>query len=481
MLRSTAFAIVLLSGTAIAQHAVDAGRRYPITAPIQDAGTFDLDTMIWLSPQAAGALSASGLTVYNNTCTWTGGSYYTGTGSCEDYIDEGEIPGPDNTTFTGLGTSVDNLITSFKFGYCTKFASPDIKIGFYDTLGGQCGGYVLHGTAPATPLSSNPNLVGYFPLSGQLPGSPGGNQLACWLVTIATGSNAFCLKSEGDGVWNNNVDLDLFNWSFQMDDPQTAGVGGTSGIIEAGEPVNSPGGYPGGVNGSCTYNIPCGTDYYSPQVPGNPGGVNCGHGLNTDDGFWVNIDGDPAGDTVNTGAQCFAAQPGGTNCYWFNGYPTHAFASFYLVLNSSGACAGCTGNITSYCSQTLPTVTQGCTSTISSTGVPDVDNPAPFNVTCTGLNVGVNAILFYGLNGPAATVWSPESMLCVKAPTRRTGPNNTGGTAGLCDGAVTRDMNAVLAGTVVAGQQINVQVWERDPSSAKTTQQSAALQFVMCP
>jgi hypothetical protein len=26
-----------------------------------------------------------------------------------------------------------------------------------------------------------------------------------------------------------------------------------------------------------------------------------------------------------------------------------------------------------------------------------------------------------------------------------------------------------------------VQVWQRDPVSSKTTQQSAALQFVMCP
>jgi hypothetical protein len=39
----------------------------------------------------------------------------------------------------------------------------------------------------------------------------------------------------------------------------------------------------------------------------------------------------------------------------------------------------------------------------------------------------------------------------------------------------------LLSGLVVAGQQVNVQVWQRDPTSSKTTQQSAALQFVMCP
>jgi hypothetical protein len=477
MLRTPSIAVCIAAvcSSALAQHRLDASNSYPITVPIQDAGTFDLDTMSWISPQAAGVLNASSLTVYNNTCTWTGAAHYTGTGSCEDYIDEGEIPGPDNANFTGLGATTDNLITSFKFGYCTKFTSPDIKIGFYDTLGGACAGYVLNGFGPSVPLSTNPNLVGYFSLAGQLPGSPGNNQLACWTVTVATGTSAFCLKSEGDGVWDDDVDLDRFNWSFQMDDPQTAAVGGTSGIIESGEPVNAPGGYPGGVDSSCTYNIPCGVDYWA--FPAQ----NCGHGLNTDDGFWVNIDGDPEGDGVNTGVQCFAAQQGGTDCYWFNGYPTHAFASFYLVLNSSGACAGCTGNISSYCPQTAPTVTQGCTSSISSSGIPDIDNPAPFTVTCSGLNAGVNAILFYGLHGPKTTVWSTESSLCVKAPTKRTGVSDTGGTLGQCNGSVSRDMNALLSGLVVAGQMVNVQVWQRDPASSKTTQQSAALQFVMCP
>lgn len=475
MLRSTLIAAgaVLLCGASYAQQ-LDRSDMHPIARPAKDAGVFNLATNRWMKPAAEQQFRANSMTVFNNTCTWTGGGFYTQTASCEDTIDEGRIPG-------GLGgnnppgSSADNAINFFQIGYCTNFATGlvDIKVGFYDTLGGGCVGGI-----PPTPAAGG--LAGlaaaYFALPpAVMPGdvTPGGANVTCWIIGFNVGNGGFCMQSDGDGVFDNVEALDQFNWSFQMDNIEVAGTA-PSGVILSGEPSTSP-------VGGCTYNIPCGTDFFSSTVP-------CGHGLGSEDQYWSNVDQDPGGDTVNTGVVCLNGPGAGTNCYWFGGYPGNPFAGLWLVLGSAGSCAGCTNAATNYC--TSGTTTNNCNATIALTsGIASPRNLAPATITVSGAEGAKTGLVFYGL-APAATPWgTTSSFLCVKAPTQRTPAQNTGGTANACNGTMSVDLNAAIAaqgGTVVgqpafAGMVVRLQGWFRDPPNPKTTSLSNGLALTLCP
>jgi hypothetical protein len=481
-----------LCSAAQAQQALDASRLYPITVQPKDAGTFNVNTRRWMSPARAAQQAATTYTIYNNTCTWTGGAFYTGTGSCETYIDEGEIPGPGNAHFIaegGTGATHTNNVVMFQFAYCTNFAVPEIKIGFYDTLGGRCSGLVPP-TGPSSPTLAeqacpagitasgiNPSGTAYYDVGGLgLPGAttPGGTGITCWVLNAFLGNSGFCIQSEGDGAWNNVPDLDRFNWSWEMDNVLMSGAA-VSGLVISGDPAT-----PGPVAfGGCTYNIPCNMDALT--------GAPCGTGRGADDGFWINIDGDKPDGTSNTGVSCVSAPTAGTNCYFFNGYPGNPFASFWMVLFANGDCSGVSPQVTDC--QTAPTALQSCDSVASTVGLPSAANAAPFTVTFSALNAGVNATVFYGLSGAVSVPWSPQSRLCVKSPTQRLdgvpgASGSTGGT-GSCNGSLSLDFNSVIQnagwlGTpMAAGQRVDMQGWQRDPASPKHTNLTDALTFVV--
>jgi hypothetical protein len=500
MLRSTLIAAgaAVLSSAGFAQQTLDASKVYPITSPVKDAGVFNLNTRRWMSPAKVQAhQNAVGVQfIFDNTCTWAGGAFYTGTGSCETYIDEGEIPGADNLPFIaegGTGASATNNVVLFQFGYCTNFAVPDLKIGFYDTLGGQCGGLApaTGPNDPSLPAQACPAGVSAAGINAQgtpyynvgllgLPGdaTPGGTGISCWLFGAFLGNNGFCMKSEGDGVWDNVADQDRFNWSWEMDNAIVAGTA-ASGIIISGEPAATSTHVPPLQFGGCTYNLGCNLDPLT--------GAICGTGRGADDGFWINVDGDRPDGTSNTGVACLSAPAPGTTCYFFGGYPGNPFGSFWMLMLANGGCDGVVP--TSLDCQILPTATQTCQSTASSTGLPSASIATPFTVTFGGMNVGVNGVVFYGITGTVSVAWSPQSNLCVKSPTQRlngvTGAfGNTGGTAGSCNGSYSFNMNAIiqapggfLGAPMAPGQNVVVQGWQRDTASSKTTNLTDALQF----
>jgi hypothetical protein len=515
MLRSTLIAAgaAVLCSASFAQQALDASKVYPITSPPKDAGVFNVNTRRWISPAKAQAHQAAvGVQViYNNNCTWSGGGYYTGTGSCEDYIDEGEIPGADNLDFIaegGTGASATNNVVLFQFGYCTNFAVPDLKIGFYDTLGGQCGGLAASTGAGQPALKDqacpagqtlagiNPNGKAYYNVGATgLPGdaTPGGAAVSCWIVGTFLGNSGFCIKSEGEGTWNNSADLDRFNWSWQMDNLLVAGTA-PSGIIISGEPAATSTNTPPIAFGGCTYNLGCNLDPLT-------GGI-CGTGRGADDGFWINVDGDKADGTTNTGVACVSAPAAGTTCYWFNGYPGNPYGSFWMVMLANGGCDGvvpvvngngCTG-------QTANTAPNGCMSSVSWVGLPSANqNSGPFNISFSGLNGGVNGVVFYGIMGRVNVPWSSISNLCVKSPTQRLNGypgafGGTGGALGSCAGGYTFDFNPILNGSssnggnpwlgqsaagmpFMVGQAVDMQAWNRDTGNPKTTVLSQKLHF----
>lgn len=464
MVRSTliAAAAALVCGSSFAQQVDNV---YPIPGAIQQGPVINLRTGQPVTSARESQIRAVTNFIYDNTCTWTGGGFYTGTGYCETYIDEGRIPGGLGGT-APVGATTDNDVTFFEVGYCTKalLGTVDIKVGFFDTLGGQCGGFP---PAPMPPALSTQGTVFQLPIA-TMPGGTSTGALQCWVVGFDLGNTGFCMQSDADGLYDNNADLDRFNWSWQMDNVFTGS--GDQGILLSGDPFAT-------VPGSCTYTVPCSTD----PLYGNP----CGSGLSNDDAFWINVDNDLAGGGLTPGTSCPSAPSGGTGCYWFGGAPGNPFSGFYMVLGNNGSCGGCAAQAVNYC--TAGTTSNGCNGTMTlASGVPSASNAGPAILTATNLEGAKTGLLFYGV-GRVAVPWSPtsSSFLCVKSPTLRSATQSTGGTANACDGSMSLDINASLAAQtgfpVAAGGIFDIQAWFRDPPAPKTTHLSDGLEITLCP
>jgi Tol biopolymer transport system component len=144
---------------------------------------------------------------------------------------------------------------------------------------------------------------------------------------------------------------------------------------------------------------------------------------------------------------------------------------------------------TVYCSS--GTSSHGCNANIHANAHPSASFANPCNISVAQVEGQKAGILFYGL-GRALSPWcgggGGSSFLCVKAPTKRTGAQTTGGTFGQCDGALALDWNAyrlanpsALGSPWNVGSTTDVQAWYRDPGSCKTTSLSNALELVCVP
>jgi hypothetical protein len=141
-----------------------------------------------------------------------------------------------------------------------------------------------------------------------------------------------------------------------------------------------------------------------------------------------------------------------------------------------------------YC--TAGTTGSGCNASIAASGTASATAPNGFTVSVAGVEGQKFGIVFYGIHGRIATPWATgsSSVLCVKSPSQRMGTQNSGGTFGACDGALSVDWNAyrashpnALGAPFAAGAIVNAQGWFRDPPSPKTTSLSNALEFVLQP
>ncbi|MCC6408664.1 MAG: PD40 domain-containing protein [Planctomycetes bacterium] len=164
-----------------------------------------------------------------------------------------------------------------------------------------------------------------------------------------------------------------------------------------------------------------------------------------------------------------------------------------LVPNDSNASAdvfvrelaGCEPTVASYC--TAGTSSQGCTPTLSATGTPEAGASSGFTVSATGVDGQRNGLCFYGVSGPIAAPFA-NGVLCVKPPLQRMSVQNSGGTAGACDGQIAFDWNQYVASHPIAvgapfvgGETVWIQAWIRDPQTPFETALSDALWFQVCP
>jgi hypothetical protein len=144
------------------------------------------------------------------------------------------------------------------------------------------------------------------------------------------------------------------------------------------------------------------------------------------------------------------------------------------------------GSPVNYC--TAGTSASGCQAVLSATGTPSASAATGFVVTAGGVEGLKDGLFFYGSSGQQANSWgSGTSYQCIVPPTIRSPTLNSGGTIGICDGSMARDMNAYWfafpAKNPGIGAAVNMQLWYRDPAntSNQTTSLSDGLSFVVCP
>jgi hypothetical protein len=125
-----------------------------------------------------------------------------------------------------------------------------------------------------------------------------------------------------------------------------------------------------------------------------------------------------------------------------------------------------------------------CTPSISNTGVAYNGAASGFTIRALQLPGERSGSIIYGLNGATQSPWGTTSYVCMNRPRYRTGVQNSGGTAGVCDGEIALDFNAWLTArgyTMIDGALICAQAWYRDPAAALGSNLSDAIRFTMCP
>lgn len=143
-----------------------------------------------------------------------------------------------------------------------------------------------------------------------------------------------------------------------------------------------------------------------------------------------------------------------------------------------------TGPLT-YC--TAGTSTNGCVPTLTANGTPSQAMLWPSTVFAVGIEGQKSGMIFYGTQGKSALPWG-SSTLCVKAPTQRSSPTNSGGTINTCGGMLLLDWNAfrnlnptALGQPFVPGECVFLQGWYRDPPSPKGNNLTNGLELTHLP
>jgi subtilisin-like proprotein convertase family protein len=351
-------------------------------------------------------------------------------------------------------------------------------LSIYDWVGGDIGaitGWELCYGSPSTPPPPPPSLVcvaggtgGAYPLTGAVDGTyptvlPTGELLSAASITVPAGATAVGgVKLIG---WNHTWITDTM---VVLEDPS-----GTDHLIYQNDNGSLCGGCADDVSGDYTF-----------RTTGTA--IGCGVGLL------------PPGDY----AQTFGTWPTGSAGVFNTPINTLPLTSGtwtlkvydWCVAFDSGSlgswelCFDVPAGPVAYC--TAGTSTTGCQPTISGSANLSASFANPCSITASGVDGQKFGILFYSVSGQNSALWcaTSTSFLCVKAPTQRTPSQNSGGTAGACDGALTLDVNAyMLANPASVGQPfsagniIDWQGWYRDPPACKTTQLTGGLNMTVQP
>ncbi len=440
-----------------------------VQGQLKDGGTYRPATRTWTrgprrdaarpTSNAAGAWTSCSQEVraYDNTCLWTGAApntiAFNATEACETIWDDGRLPG----AASGVnGAGDDYLIDAVTFAHVTfaPVGTVDVTLEFFSELGGPCVGFASPN--PPAPLATGSVVLN--PASGvTLPGDPTGAGTPWFLTIDLSGGGEFCILAEGDGTAGSGADT--FAWSFRHGNDTTV-VPGAGGPVIAGEPLRAS-------FGACTFDVPCGTD---PLV--GP----CGTGASQFDGYWVNVDGDPAGPNgaTNTSLICPSPPAGtGTGCFFFGGWPGNPWSGYFLALEGFNACTAicpppfyCTGKTGSH----------GCIPFLTTdAGTASASATSPWFVRMNDAEDSNAGFLIYSFK--KSNLDFHGGKLCVKAPFVRTPVAKTKQvpcvdpfaqcTTASCR-QLRRNFNATVQGgsdpSLTAGQIVRAQMRQRDPT-----------------
>jgi hypothetical protein len=136
-----------------------------------------------------------------------------------------------------------------------------------------------------------------------------------------------------------------------------------------------------------------------------------------------------------------------------------------------------------YCASKMNSA--GCLPVIQASGYPSANLGSGFTISTIKLLDNKFGLYFYSKSGPNNVPFQ-GGTLCAQLPLVRTALQNSGGTPP-CGAAFQLDFNAYVASGkdpgLVAGQQVWIQTWSRDPGFAppNNTSLSDALTFTLCP
>lgn len=129
-----------------------------------------------------------------------------------------------------------------------------------------------------------------------------------------------------------------------------------------------------------------------------------------------------------------------------------------------------------YC--TAKTNSLGCTPSLTMTNVPSVSAGMGCSIVTVNVVGKKNGFFFHGTQGPSALPFH-GGFLCVRPPIRRHAIQNSEGSSGSCSGSYLEDLNTYIAAgfdpALVAGGQVWIQTWSRDPADPFTDSLSDAV------
>jgi hypothetical protein len=181
-----------------------------------------------------------------------------------------------------------------------------------------------------------------------------------------------------------------------------------------------------------------------------------------------------------------AAAPDGTGGVYLGGRCSSSFggpfAGGYEDAWLARYEASCSANY-SYCTAKLSS--NSCLPAIAVNGTPSASAGSGFTISTTSMLDNKFGKYFYSKSGPSNAPFQ-GGFLCVQPPLVRTMLQNSGGIPP-CGGSFQLDFNAYVASgkdpALVAGQQVWIQAWSRDPGYAPpdNISLSDAVSFTLCP
>lgn len=152
----------------------------------------------------------------------------------------------------------------------------------------------------------------------------------------------------------------------------------------------------------------------------------------------------------------------------------------FIYLNKCGVCLP--GPVV-YCTAKVNSLL--CTPAIGFSGYASTCPLAPpFLISVTSVLAKKNGLFFHGTNGAQGAAFH-GGFLCVRLPIKRHSVLNSGGTSGTCTGVFAEDFNAYIASgadpALVAGAQVWIQNWSRDPGDLYGDSLSDAIAVTICP